>query len=642
MYCYETAPAPVECPEGCACLTLDEAKNQGYSLYCEGKQTICGYDNNNVPMYCWTKAVPPPDLLVRGVRLNILGGGEFEIEYTIANWGRGDSPPSVTGLYVDGILVAEDAITGLLSAEERDEVFRWHYDSASCTPPEDIIRITVDYRDEIDESYEDNNDDSLTWECPEAEEPDLHIRQLWTEPLGGGEHRIGYEIENLGLGPSPSSRTGLYVDDVCVAYDDVGPLSPLERSEEEFSLAYDLTTCTGDSDILRIVVDYEDDIDETNEYNNDDSLTWECPERAKPDLVILNVWYEHEPSSLQNMSLHYSIENRSVTAAGPSLVRLSINDERIATSHVPELDGGEVLAMVTFPERWTPMRNDNHVQVFADAGCVINESVAGERNNCLETDWVFELSCFDGFQNRDEEEIDCGGRYCPPCNRCDLAMLPSQFDWRDYYTFPPVRDQCYSAVLGIWRKCGSCWAHAALGTIEGTYVVQTGIITNLSEQYVICEVRGDCGGGCPHDVLKYTRDHGIVDENCCPYLAANSPCDKCADWEERLWWLHEYHRVSSNVEEIKRALICYGPISVGSENWRHAIVIVGYDDDVVLPGYSPGCWIIRNSWGEGYGIDLDNDGANDDPGYGLIPYSGHSHSDIKNYAHYVIGVVPPQ
>jgi C1A family cysteine protease len=96
----------------------------------------------------------------------------------------------------------------------------------------------------------------------------------------------------------------------------------------------------------------------------------------------------------------------------------------------------------------------------------------------------------------------------------------------------------------------------------------------------------------------------------------------------------DYGRVSSSIEAIKRALICYGPLSVCSENWLHCIVIVGYDD-------SRNCWIIRNSWGLSWGDDLDGDGWPDDPGYGSIPYTGHSYSDIRDYVHYVIGVMAP-
>ncbi len=565
---------------------------------------------------------------------------ENNIRFQVRNSGDGTSPTTDARLYVDGTWASTHSIPALDPDEEYEGGFGY---IGVCSGTSDTIRIVIDASDTITELDETNNEATKAWPCivqpPPGEIPDLHIRSMWLEPLEDGEYRIGYTIQNRGSGYAPISETGLYVDDVFHVVDSVDRLVPGEQRDEEFWWTYHLYMCTSETDTINIVADYEDEIEETDETNNDYSLTLDCPEpvlEPKPDLVILNVWYESDPGPFPyNLYIRYSIINQGTAPAGPSVTRLYINYNEFGTSSVPALDPGEAAGMITFSERWTPQWNDNHLQICADTDNDVDEitpAPSGELNNILEVDWTFELSCCDGVQNRDEAEIDCGGSYCPPCNRCDLTTLPSHFDWRDYHTLPPIRDQ---------GNCGSCWAHAALGAIEGTYIAECGVITDLSEQYAICEVRGDCGGGCPHDVLKHARDTGIVDENCQLYLASNSPCNKCADWRDRLWSILEYHRTSSSIGDIKKALICYGPISVGSENWLHAIVIVGYDDSAVLPGNSPGCWIIRNSWGVDYGDDLDGDGLIDDPGYGLVPYSGHSHSDIKNYAHYVRGVLSP-
>ncbi len=565
---------------------------------------------------------------------------ENNIRFRVRSSGDAASPSTDARLYIDGIWSSTHSIPALDPGEEYEGGFGY---IGACSGTSDTIRVVVDPSNTITELDETNNEVTKVWDCivqpPPGQIPDLRIRSVWLEPLEDGEYRIGYTIENRGSGYAPYSSTGLYLDDVFTVEDGVDWLAPGERRDEEFWWTYNLDRCTSETDTIRIVADYDDEIEETNEANNEYSLTWECPEPTpipKPDLIILNVWYESDPGPFPyNLYIRYSIINQGTAPAGPSVTRLYINYHEIATSSVPALDPGEAAGMITFSERWTPQWNDNHVQICADVTNAVDEitpAPSGELNNCLEVDWTFDLSCHDGVQNRNEEGIDCGGSYCPPCNRCDLTTLPSRFDWRDYYTLPPVRDQ---------GNCGSCWAHAAIGAIEGTYAVQGGGISDLSEQYAICEVKGDCGGGCPHDVLKHARNTGIVDDNCQPYLASNSPCNKCGDWRDRLWRILEYGRVSSGIEAIKRALICYGPLSVGSENWEHAVVIVGYDDYVALPGYSPGCWIIRNSWGVGYGDDLDGDGLIDDPGYGLIPYSGHSHSDIKNYVHYASGVLSP-
>ncbi|RZN33433.1 MAG: PGF-CTERM sorting domain-containing protein [Methanophagales archaeon ANME-1-THS] len=60
LYCYQRpsvspSPTPV-CPEGCTCVTEEEAKKYGYVL-CQGIQKICGYDQYQKPLYCYEKPV---------------------------------------------------------------------------------------------------------------------------------------------------------------------------------------------------------------------------------------------------------------------------------------------------------------------------------------------------------------------------------------------------------------------------------------------------------------------------------------------------------------------------------------------------------------------------------------------------------
>ena len=69
MYCYQnpattaitkptttptTAPA-TQCPSTCSCMLPSDAKAKGYTSVCGGKQTLCGYDKSQNPMYCYQK-----------------------------------------------------------------------------------------------------------------------------------------------------------------------------------------------------------------------------------------------------------------------------------------------------------------------------------------------------------------------------------------------------------------------------------------------------------------------------------------------------------------------------------------------------------------------------------------------------------
>jgi len=232
--------------------------------------------------------------------------------------------------------------------------------------------------------------------------------------------------------------------------------------------------------------------------------------------------------------------------------------------------------------------------------------------------------------SRDEENIpECSYPCTFPCK------LPKKWDWRNvngYNWMTPVRDQ---------GSCGSCWAFASIGALEAKYKIEGRCPTcdiDLSEQHLVgndppcCSYCGGCNGGYPAYAYYFFKFNGVVDENCCPYrsggpldwfynffccklrLCRCTDCNICQDWQKRLWKIQNYVYVPENVEMLKRTLVCKGPITVsidlaqlgipyvGSIS-RHAVVLVGYDDEKRQ-------WIYKNSWGEWWG----------DRGYGYIPY----------------------
>lgn len=105
--------------------------------------------------------------------------------------------------------------------------------------------------------------------------------------------------------------------------------------------------------------------------------------------------------------------------------------------------------------------------------------------------------------------------------RSGRATAPANFDWRTIFgVVRAVQDQ---------KSCGSCWAFAAIGAIEGQMGIYKRKYDKLSEQEIIeCAKSADgslrgCNGGWSSLVYKHSRDNqGVTTSTYKPYLATTS------------------------------------------------------------------------------------------------------------------------
>jgi C1A family cysteine protease len=215
--------------------------------------------------------------------------------------------------------------------------------------------------------------------------------------------------------------------------------------------------------------------------------------------------------------------------------------------------------------------------------------------------------------------------------------LPSSFNWCDQGKCTPIRDQ---------GSCGSCWAFATVGSLESAILIEDGVSRDLSEQYLVsCNSDGwSCsGGGTAHDYheWKYVTgesEAGAVRESDFPYSATDEACNPPHSHHETIesWTYVNYS--SPSVSDIQQAIYDYGPVKVsvcvGSAfqsysggvfqtdescdpySTNHAVVLVGWND-------AEQAWIMRNSWGAGWG----------ESGYMRIKYGT---SNIGYYTSYIV------
>ncbi|XP_015197206.2 dipeptidyl peptidase 1 [Lepisosteus oculatus] len=208
------------------------------------------------------------------------------------------------------------------------------------------------------------------------------------------------------------------------------------------------------------------------------------------------------------------------------------------------------------------------------------------------------------------------------------AGLPESWDWRNINGVnyvSPVRNQA---------SCGSCYSFSSMGMLEA----RIRILTNNTQQPVLSpqqvvscsEYSQGCDGGFPYLIAgKYIQDFGVVEESCFPYIGRDSPCtlkDSCFRY-----YASEYHYVGGfygacNEAEMRLELVRNGPMGVAFEvypdfmNYKegiyhhtglmdefnpfeltnHAVLLVGYGSD---PKTGKKYWIVKNSWGTGWGED---------------------------------------
>lgn len=204
---------------------------------------------------------------------------------------------------------------------------------------------------------------------------------------------------------------------------------------------------------------------------------------------------------------------------------------------------------------------------------------------------------------------------------------PTRWDWRDQGVVTPVKGQGRA----------SCATFSAVAALEAWVMIhdsgalpQGALFLDISEQAVICR---ELGGSLMNAYMAFIE--GVPIEGC-----PQTPCNPLPGCPR--FYIGGWDMIPQTVEAIKAAVLRQ-PVAVtfavfwdfikysggiyahasGAYYGEHAGLIVGYDDEAQ-------CFIVKNSWGEGWG----------EAGYFRIAYS-EVNSDVE-FGGYAATFTPPK
>jgi cathepsin L len=182
----------------------------------------------------------------------------------------------------------------------------------------------------------------------------------------------------------------------------------------------------------------------------------------------------------------------------------------------------------------------------------------------------------------------------------DISELPNDIDWRSKGAVNPVKNQ---------GQCGSCWAFSATGAMEGYSGAKQGKLPNLSEQQLV-DCAGSsgnqgCNGGWPSKAIQWNAQKGSCSQQSYPYTGRQGSCKQCTTA-----FKPGGARTGSGESTLASQLNNF-PVSIaldasgGFQSYKggvfngpcgsqlnHAVLAVGYTGQY---------WIVKNSWGTGWG-----------------------------------------
>jgi hypothetical protein len=183
-------------------------------------------------------------------------------------------------------------------------------------------------------------------------------------------------------------------------------------------------------------------------------------------------------------------------------------------------------------------------------------------------------------------------------------QAPAAWDWRNNGAVTAMKQQ---------GNCGSCWAFATMAAIEGLKAIRGGGLVDLSPQQLVdCagpQGNHGCGGGYPAKAYQYVQYFGACTWDSYKYTGVQGQCRGCTV-AARITGGRQVPNENSMADALSRQplVICLqaqgnfqfyksgifdAPCGTQSD---HVVTAIGYGSQ-----NGKNYWILKNSWGTGWG-----------------------------------------
>ena len=286
-------------------------------------------------------------------------GDNVKIYVRVKNVGNGDAESSYTKLEVDGESLGIKYTNSLSVGETETLTFNWKADKCGDV----TVKATADWYDDVDEENEYNNEKSVKLYV-ECRYPDLIVDSIWTDkkPKIGENFKIYVKVKNIGK--KDASKFYVLIEFCGKKY--TIPINYLSAGGSKTVSTN--TYCNKCNTKIKVTVDYNDKVDEENEYNNykEKSINLACP-----NLVVDSISYSPKsPEEGEAIKISIVVKNRGDATVPQSELKFTV-DDKVEVVTIPPLDPYD---SYTVTKETTLSRGKHEIWAKADYRNEITES----------------------------------------------------------------------------------------------------------------------------------------------------------------------------------------------------------------------------------------------------------------------------